>query len=954
MSYALSRLTLYALLSAMERDLRDALWQHVGSVGEEHVLPASVLADAREKLLRQNADYDGEPSIRELLDFTDFQDPVNALGAHADKLPHVISVHLRRFSKQLQRMAAIRNRVMHSRPLLADDLSETRDLAKALTNNAPSLWRELDEWNQKLQRDPSVVIGLQIPRTEDESHVFNNLPFPDFDETGFIGRGDQVAKIKKAILRGAHPVISIIGDGGLGKTALALKVAYDIADERGGPFDAIVWTTAKASTLTGADLFRIKDAVIDSLGMFRQAATVLGKPKESTSGAIEELLDYLAEFRVLLILDNLETVLDAHVGEFLKELPMGSRVLITSRIGVGAFENRFKLAPMASGESVQLFRALANARDVSALHRTSNTQLSGWAERMHFNPGFIKWFVAAVQTGARPEAALASPERFLDFCMSNVYSFVSAVARDLLTVLLVAKRELSQAEIAFLSSKEPLEVQEALQELIATSMLSMKSLPAGSTFESRFDIGGLARDYIARHHPPNAEFAEQVLLRQRQLIGTAEELAAMQRDSRFAINSISTRSSRDAVVAKHLVDAMALCKRGQLAPAFALVERAKALAPDYAEVFRVEGFLASEAGDLRRAHEAYQSAVELAPESAPIRFFYASFLARQLADYTGAESELAEAERLEPLSHEIKADYARVFVHTQQFAAARSRLDDLLKEDNRLTEKMARQVRDLSLQYWQRFAESALREGSFELALVRLRALVDEFDSLPLARRDMRIIQKLAKAIPTAVSVRSWMVSNASTDELRREAVSIEEFLRKHGEREVPALSELDQSLTYSGCISSLPIGLTYGFVRLEGGQSVFFHRSALEPRELWDDLMVGDNVTAVIGPRESDGELSAIRVERGASHVVENRMRMVGMRHRGVVDSRQHKYAFVRTDRGPRFFLHAQNLLPGVLWSSVNEGTVVEFMVDRAVDDSIRATAAEIVDEHGAVEAST
>ena len=103
---------------------------------------------------------------------------------------------------------------------------------------------------------------------------------------------------------------------------MALKVAYELLDDAQEQFDAIVWVSAKTTTITGHEFRRINNAIEDSLGPSKRAAAELGA-NPTIEDPIREVHEYLENFRVLLILDNLETVLDARLREFLLELPPG-------------------------------------------------------------------------------------------------------------------------------------------------------------------------------------------------------------------------------------------------------------------------------------------------------------------------------------------------------------------------------------------------------------------------------------------------------------------------------------------------------------------------------------------------------------------------------------------------------------------------------------------------------
>jgi hypothetical protein len=122
----------------------------------------------------------------------------------------------------------------------------------------------------------------------------HNLPLPDFDETGFLGRAEETRQLLTAI-RGPWPIITIVGEGGVGKTALGLRIAYELLDDASAGFDAIVWTSSKTTKLTPNQILRIDDAIQGSLGILRDIEkTLSGTP---SADPLSEVLDYLNSFK---------------------------------------------------------------------------------------------------------------------------------------------------------------------------------------------------------------------------------------------------------------------------------------------------------------------------------------------------------------------------------------------------------------------------------------------------------------------------------------------------------------------------------------------------------------------------------------------------------------------------------------------------------------------------------
>src|ERR1017187_1857917 len=118
----------------------------------------------------------------------------------------------------------------------------------------------------------------------------NNLPIADFEaDGGFIGRAEELGKLKRLVLRTLDRVITITGAGGVGKTALALRLCQHLLRMTPLPFEAIVWTSAKEERLglTGIEMIdpslRTFDDLVDTiLSVFGWTAE-LGKPLDRKS-----------------------------------------------------------------------------------------------------------------------------------------------------------------------------------------------------------------------------------------------------------------------------------------------------------------------------------------------------------------------------------------------------------------------------------------------------------------------------------------------------------------------------------------------------------------------------------------------------------------------------------------------------------------------------------------------
>jgi|GEM_PF-788164 len=675
------RLTLAALIYGIEIDLKSTIRkQIVPYFSDLSFFQNDELTDKiTERYVKENPGCDVLSNIEDLIDYMDFQDTFIILNKNNSFLTKEASAYLKDIYRNLEELTPIRNRVMHTRPLLGGDFTTVYNFVSELKQSNPINWSITIETKTKIENDPTYVLTLSLPSLEyqkPEQIVIHNLPKPDFDETGFIGRKNDVDDIKKLIF--SNKVVSIIGDGGIGKTALALKIAYDIVDMgKNSPFELVIWTSAKTTMLTSKGIQEIYDAITNYTGLVELISNTLQLEKTSKD-KLTEIIEYFSLFKTLLIIDNLETIQSEDVINFIREAQMKCNIVITSRIGLGELEYRRKLKGFSDSESAKLIREIARIRDSDMLLKLPQKTLIEISTKLYHNPLAIKWFVNTVEAGISPSEVLNNKDDLLNFCLTNVYDKLSGGAVNILNTLRAARKSLRTAEIIYLSELAPIDVRKYLLELYKTTLISTEIIDGENIEETNYFISDFAKDYLTKNFTIEIGFIKKISAKLRELTLSTSQLKKINSYNIFEINAITYRNSNEKIAAKFLQEALTLSWKKEYDNALIKVNEARNIVPSHFESYRVGAFIKATAGDLLGAEDDYNLGLEVEPNNYKLLYFYSQFLLFQMED---PENALKFAEKIVDTKSEhpsITFLFVRIYNRKRDYNNAIQKLKALL------------------------------------------------------------------------------------------------------------------------------------------------------------------------------------------------------------------------------------------------------------------------------------
>lgn len=423
----------------------------------------------------------------------------------------------------------------------------------------------------KLESELENILDRLETQADEEMVEGSGRPSPFAVEVGlyrllekgystFVGRGDLRTEVIAAVTKDPRIwIVNVHGPGGVGKSAIVNWATYEFYDGRAGEFESIIQLSARETVLTetgirpwGRTLHSLEDLLDRILTTFEEQPPTGLEQKRTLA------VEILSAWNTLLVLDNMETVSDGRIFDFLRSLPPTSKtkVLLTSRERTGGWELAVPVRELNLAETTE-FLAVKSAEMQAEFPLSQDTcrrvlEISGGL------PLAIQWIIGKYKLERNIDKVLnlvqSKDSPVLEFSFRNIWRSLSGEAQAILAVLTIFDAPPAIQQIAIATDWTAERIERSLLELADVTLVTRTTQPADGRvvyvalpITLRFAKHQLSEmgDFEAKCRQRLQRFMEQMDLQKSEIRGFVSD---------FERYGIDTDNEKRAAI---------LCKRGQ-------------------------------------------------------------------------------------------------------------------------------------------------------------------------------------------------------------------------------------------------------------------------------------------------------------------------------------------------------------------------------------------------------
>lgn len=335
------------------------------------------------------------------------------------------------------------------------------------------------------ERPPSETQGAGALDTL--GNVFSNIP-PQ--ASGYVHRPKLEGAIKAALLNDRHPIVTLVGRGGIGKTSVVLSVLHEIS--KYNRFGIIIWFSARDIDLTISGAKTVKPHVMTEMDMAKEYLRLIGELNHDSSTKPTSIFAQHMTVNpfgsALFVFDNFETVrnpldlfnwIDTNI-----RLP--NKVVITSRFRDFKADYPIPVSGMENEEAIQLVSQTALSLGIDNLLLPSH--VSEIIQEADGHPYVIKILLGEIANAgkySKPARIIARQDDILDALFERTFASLSPLATRAFLVLCSWRSLVPQLALEatlLRQGDETIDPEAAIDQLVRTSLIERITAGDGSDF----------------------------------------------------------------------------------------------------------------------------------------------------------------------------------------------------------------------------------------------------------------------------------------------------------------------------------------------------------------------------------------------------------------------------------------------------------------------------------------
>lgn len=382
----------------------------------------------------------------EINKFKHLNSKINLIQKYLDYLDPIEKKNWSSLQSEFIDLNQVRQAISHRKEITPDHQALTINFCNTASKKS-DIFKSLKDVLSDLG-SPEAKLG----ESQSEDEVLVNFPSPDWAVHGFVGRDKLLENVESLLVEHKHPIVSITGEGGIGKTSFVDYACTYLA--KNNSFKKIIWFSDKSES------FDILTSKVMNISKQQSLKDFANDPLGDGSKTLDELVG----MDVLIILDNLDTIFEEGKEFISTHASSKLQFLITSRRSVDLGMPIY-MKPLENNESMRLIRNLNSYLAIDDIDNSSNEELENLGAEFQNSPLYIKWGLHQMQKGLQLSSIRKREKEISEFCFSGLIKLLSDQAKQCLDALYVFESSVSSLKLKLVLGIDHEQIIDGLSEL---------------------------------------------------------------------------------------------------------------------------------------------------------------------------------------------------------------------------------------------------------------------------------------------------------------------------------------------------------------------------------------------------------------------------------------------------------------------------------------------------------